>query len=297
MNGTRVALPRLRTPFLPRRRRPSRRAIVLGLVLVALLGSGWLWLRDSSLVAVRRVTITGLAGPGADPLRAALNDAALDMTTLHVRGDALRRAARAFPIVKDVHLSAQPPHGLLVAVEEQVPVVALVAGGRRLPVAADGSILPAALATEGLAELVVPGLPAGTRLPEGGTRADVAAVGAAPAELRGRVAEVAPSREHGLTLRLRAGPALYFGGTDHVAAKWAAATRVLADPRAAGASYVDVTVPEHPAAGGLGAGGAPPGGSPADAPAQPPIAGAAGRADASPAPTAEPGAPQPGAAP
>jgi len=36
--------------------------VVLILVLVVvLLGVGWLWLRDSSLVAVQRVTVTDLA--------------------------------------------------------------------------------------------------------------------------------------------------------------------------------------------------------------------------------------------
>jgi cell division protein FtsQ len=57
--------------------------------------------------------------------------------------------------------------------------------------------------------------------------------------------------ERGLTLTMRDGPSLYFGTTADLRAKWAAAARVLADPTAEGARYVDVRVPERPAAGGL----------------------------------------------
>ena len=32
---------------------------------LAVLGGAWVWLRDSSLVAVERVTVTGVAGPDA----------------------------------------------------------------------------------------------------------------------------------------------------------------------------------------------------------------------------------------
>jgi cell division protein FtsQ len=44
-----------------------------------------------------------------------------------------------------------------------------------------------------------------------------------------------------------------FGSRDNAAAKWAAAARVLADPSAAGATYLDLRIPGRVAAGGLGA--------------------------------------------
>ena len=52
-------------------------------------------------------------------------------------------------------------------------------------------------------------------------------------------------------VELRDGPELIFGDATHVRAKWIAATRVLADPEAAGATYIDVRLPGRPAAGGL----------------------------------------------
>ena len=56
----------------------------------------------------------------------------------------------------------------------------------------------------------------------------------------------------GLTIDLRDGPPLLFGTRDDAVAKWAAAARVLAEPSAAGATYLDLRVPGRVAAGGLG---------------------------------------------
>jgi hypothetical protein len=40
-----------------------------------------------------------------------------------------------------------------------------------------------------------------------------------------------------------------FGSRARLAEKWAAAARVVSDPKAAGAAYVDVRIPERPVAG------------------------------------------------
>jgi len=72
-------------------------------VLATLLGVGvlfvgaWFWLRDSSLVAVDRVSVSGQSGPDAGPIRSALISAARNMTTLDVRIDQLRAAVYPFP--------------------------------------------------------------------------------------------------------------------------------------------------------------------------------------------------------
>ena len=51
------------------------------------------------------------------------------------------------------------------------------------------------------------------------------------------------------TVALRDGPLVYFGDDTQLAAKWRSAIRALADPTSAGASYIDVTDPNRPAAG------------------------------------------------
>ncbi len=53
----------------------------------------------------------------------------------------------------------------------------------------------------------------------------------------------------GLTVVLRSGLLAYFGDATRPHAKWIALTRVLADPSSAGVAYIDVRLPERPAAG------------------------------------------------
>jgi cell division protein FtsQ len=53
----------------------------------------------------------------------------------------------------------------------------------------------------------------------------------------------------GLTVTMRNGLSIYFGDGTRPHAKWLSAARVLADPSSAGATYVDVRLPERPAAG------------------------------------------------
>jgi hypothetical protein len=93
-------------------------------------------------------------------------------------------------------------------------------------------------------------VPAGDRLSDPRATSAVEMLAAAPSALRARVENVWTGG-HGLSARLRRGPLLYFGTTERLAAKWAAVTRVLEDPEAGGALYLDVRVPERTAAGGL----------------------------------------------
>ena len=98
-----AALPRARVvPRLPR-------VAVWVLAVLALLGAGLLWLRDSSLVAVQKVTVTGLTGPEAARVTERLTAAAQDMTTLHVRDDQLRAVVQPFPVVKSVTAQSRLP--------------------------------------------------------------------------------------------------------------------------------------------------------------------------------------------
>ena len=83
-----LSLPAL--PSLPDLRKLRRRLLVLALVALALAAGYLLWLRDSSLVAIERVTVTGAEGePGVE---AALAAAATEMTTLHVDETASARS-------------------------------------------------------------------------------------------------------------------------------------------------------------------------------------------------------------
>jgi cell division protein FtsQ len=223
----------------------------------AALAGGWLWLRDSSLVAVQQVRIAGVRGGQARAIEQALAAAARRMTTMDFDAGALRAAVASFPLVKEVRASTSFPHAVRIEAIERPPVAMLVASGERTAVAADGTVLGEALLAGGLPVVNVPSVPlAGQRLGEEGALAAVTVLGAAPGALARQVARVYEGQE-GLTAAMRNGLLVYFGDGSRPHAKWLALAAVLADPGAAGARYVDVRVPERPAAGREGASAAP----------------------------------------
>jgi cell division protein FtsQ len=242
----------MRRPPVPPRlrlRRPPPRAAAGFLCVLGVIAALWLWLRDSPLVAVRDVTVTGASGPDAGRVREALADAARDMTTLHVRKGELRTAVEPYPAVLDVTTDADFPHGLRIAVRERNAVGAVVAGEQRVPVAADGTLMRTTT-SRGLPEIAANALPGGSHASDRDVRRAIEVLAAAPPAVRARVRRVYVG-PRGWTLPLRNGPTLYFGGSERLAAKWAAAATVLADPTSSGATYLDVRLPERPAAGGL----------------------------------------------
>jgi cell division protein FtsQ len=239
-----AAMPRVRS--LPRLPRWS----IWALAFLALLIAGGMWLRDSSLVAVNKVEVVGLSGPETARVTRQLESAARDMTTLHVRGDQLRSVVAPYPVVKDLRVSADFPHGLKITVVENTPVAVVTVAGAKTPVSGDGLLL------RGADQRDLPTVP--LRVPPGGdhvadksARGAIAALAAAPAALRARVVKATTSKAEGLTLMLHEGPELRFGGADRLAAKWAAASAVLASEDSRGATYLDLRYPERPAAGGL----------------------------------------------
>jgi cell division protein FtsQ len=231
------------------RRRVTPRAIAFSAVVLAVLIGGWLWLRDSSLVGVKRVRVIGVSGPDAAAIRSALIRAAGTMTTLHVRLDQLNTAVAPYPAVKRLEVSTQFPHGIRIRVIEQVPVAAVSFGGHSLPVASDGTVLQNVQATGSLPVIPLSVPPGGARL-TGQSLAEVSVLAAAPGPLLSRVSEVTSTSAHGITVQLSHGPSIYFGDSSRLLAKWEAAAAVLADSGSAAALYIDVTDPQRPAAGG-----------------------------------------------
>ena len=155
-----------------------------------------------------------------------------------------------YPVVKDLRVSTQFPHGMRIHVIEQLPVGAIVAGGaddrRQPPTARCCTTCPTAVAADD------------------------------PAARRCRADRTSPTRRRWARWRCsrrrrsgsRRGSArsrpprrtawsCSFARARHLlrrhrrdcGAKWVAATAVLAAPGSAGAAYIDVTDPERPAAG------------------------------------------------
>lgn len=227
---------------------PSPRLVVALIALVALLGGAWLWLRQSSVVAVRRVSVAGASGPDAAHIRSALISAARDMTTLDVQMGHLRTAVSPYPVVKALRVSTQFPHGMRIQVIEQVPVAMVQVDGRRTPVAGDGTLLHDVTIGGQRPTINLSVAPGGTRL-TGIAATEVRMLAAAPDQLLAKVQLASSDATHGLVAQLRDGPRVYFGGADELTAKWDAVVAVLASPSSVGAGYIDVTIPTRPAAG------------------------------------------------
>ncbi len=215
---------------------------------LALVGAAWLWVRDSSLVAVQQVTVSGVYGPDAGQIRAVLTTAARNMTTLDVRVSQLRTAVAPYPVVRDLHVSTQFPHGMRIHVVELLPVGALLAGGRSIAASGDGTLLPD-VSPASLPTIPVGSFPGGSHVTERPALDALTLLAGAPSRLGSRISQVASTPPHGLGAQLRNGPSIYFGDVSDLAAKWIAATEVLADPGSAGATYIDVSDPARPVAG------------------------------------------------
>jgi cell division septal protein FtsQ len=252
--------------------RRVRVAVLAALAATPLLVGGWMWLRQSPFVSVEHVQISGVHGPQAAAIDAALTGAARRMSTLDVNSGALRAATAQFVVVREVRAAPRFPHGLSIHVVEQLPVAALVVGGARTAVAGDGVILGPELLSSSLPTVAGyhEGL-SGQRVQGPNVLAAVTVLGAAPMPLRRAVARVYTGPD-GLTIAFRNGLLAYFGDATLRHAKWISLARVLADSSSQGSSYVDVRLPARPAAG-FPAGVAPPSAAVGASASETPVAG------------------------
>jgi cell division protein FtsQ len=260
-----------------------RRLLILLLAGLALAAGYQFWLRDSPLFGVDEVSVTGLTTKDSERVRAALTTAAHSMTTLHVDRERLEQAVAIYPVVRELRVSADFPHGLQIHVLEHRPAAIADIGHEEVAVAADGTVLRG-LPVEGR----LPSIETGKgvkqdRLLGAAALAAARVAGAAPGPLRGRLDRIASRGDEGIVVELRDGPELIFGDASGVRAKWLAAARVLSDPDAAGATYIDLRLPGRPAAGGLPAETVAP-----VAPAGDPTLGAVGADPGAAAPTDSP---------
>jgi cell division protein FtsQ len=246
----------------PRPLRALRRGVVasswryrLGvLVIVAAAGAAgyFLWLRDSSLVAVTDVEVAGVSSGDRERIVGELTRLAEQQTTLHVDPGRIERAAAAFPTIKAVSVDANFPHGMRIEVTERPPALVVEADGRRIAAAADGTLLTGvAVPDDGqLPVLETGGLNPSARALEGELLEQALIAGATPAPLKPLVHAVDFDRDHGVEVTLRGDIPVRFGSGARAAEKWAAAAAVLASPKVDALTYLDVGVPERPVAGG-----------------------------------------------
>jgi cell division protein FtsQ len=228
----------------------ARRIFVTALTLTIATAcwAGYLWVRDLSLMRIRHVTVSGVDGPQAASIKRALRQTASRMTTLHVRHDELQKAVGSFAAVHSVTASADFPNTLHIRVSEYEPVAALVSpDGRRVAVSGEGILLRGLGPKARLPTVKVTAIPGSRVLPNGPSHTLVEVLGRAPGPLRPLLVRAYASGRD-IRVAVRDGPIIDFGSARELAAKWAAAARVLADPGSSGAHFIDVRLPQRPAA-------------------------------------------------
>jgi cell division protein FtsQ len=233
-----------------RRRQLLRRAPYVAAAILLALAGAYVALRDSAMVGIERVTVRGASGPDAPRIESALRQAAQEMTTLNVDAGELREVVDAYPTVTGVEVDRGFPHEVTLTVLERRPVAVVETGGRKVPLTADGRLLQGATPPDDVPALALNDNAPGGRVDDPRGRRLVALAAAAPSALRRRAAR-ASLTDKGLTMTMDRGPDLFFGAPEDLQAKWKAVARVLADPSAEGATYIDARVAERVAAGGL----------------------------------------------
>jgi cell division protein FtsQ len=226
-----------------------RRLIVAGVIAIALYGAYMLWFRNLSWFAVHDVSVKG-ATTNERQIKSAIERVAGDMTTLHLKDGELRDAVAQFPTIASLGATTSFPHGLQVTVTERLPVAIAHSGGQAVAVSADGYLLRGlSFDSKDLPKIEGAGAH-GARL-QGDAAAQAAILGAAPRQLRDRLtASSWDEQRGGVVVDLRGAPELRFGDGSRAADKWAAAVAVLSSPERGSPSYLDVSVPDRPVAGG-----------------------------------------------
>lgn len=234
------------------RRRRSRVVTLLGAA--AVLALAW-WALTGPLVAVRGVNLVGYDRADRPELDLALRAAAESGSMLRVPVQALRGATQPFPWVGSVTVSRDWPAGVTVAVTPAEPVAALATpGGEAVLVSARGRVLGPAPTDHELAQVAIRAAPPAPGRPTPrAARGAVQLAAASPPEVRVRLRELRAG-EGVLVGRLTDGPRLRLGGPERMVAKALALEAVLnqlspADERRA--AYIDLSVPERPAVGGI----------------------------------------------
>ena len=226
-----------------------RRVIAAAIALVALYAGYMLWFRNLPLFAVDEVTITG-ATTNESEIRAAVEQAAQGMTTLHLKDGELRDAVAQFPTVASVGASTSFPHSMHVTITERLPVAFIKVGPTRTAVSADGYLLVGASFDPKHLPRIEGVTGRAPRL-DGDLAAEAAILGAIPAPLRDRVTGSSwDDAQGGVVVSLDGGPDLRFGDGSGAREKWTAAVAVLSSSEHGSPSYLDVSVPDRPVSGG-----------------------------------------------
>lgn len=235
------------------RRRRNRSLWVVGALAAVALAY---WMLTGPLLAVHGVNVRGYDRADRDQLVAALTEAGESGSLLSPPRAAMERAARPFPWVESITVVRNWPRALGVQVTQVRPIAhARGTDGATVMVASNGRVLETG---EGAAPLGWMSLPTttpepGAQLPDGESQI-LTFLAALDAGTAARVRDLRMVEGGTAVARLEGGPELRLGRPVRLAAKATALGLVLSalsSEEAADAAYIDLTVPEHPAVGGI----------------------------------------------
>jgi cell division septal protein FtsQ len=218
---------------------------------IALLAGLFMLVRNTPLVEVREVAVTGLSEDYDESTRSAVIDEARNMTTLNFSVDRIKEAAAEFADVSSVEVTRHIPHGVSIDVQIRRPVLLARVSGKTVLLAQTGEVMDVRYAAPGLPKLDVTGRVVDGRLAGGKGLSAVKVLGAAPQALMAKVKNIRFGKL-GVVVGMDGGLDLYFGSAKGATRKWQDAATVLASGKASGAAYLDLRVPGRVAIGGLG---------------------------------------------
>jgi cell division protein FtsQ len=229
------------------------RPLLAVLVVLVLVGSGvgaYIGARQTGVFALDRIQVAGAPPATAAKIRAALRPYVGVSLVRFDRHDAARRLASVSEIA-DARFDRDFPHTLKVRVHLERPVAVLRRGADAWVVSSTARVLQQ-LEKRPYPRLPRIWLPASTGISVNSTLGGAGAMGVAavaplrPLHLAADVRQVLVG-EGELTLMLSSGAELRLGDSGDLRLKLAIAKQIL--PLTAGATYVDVSVPERPVAG------------------------------------------------
>ncbi|MEX0620916.1 MAG: cell division protein FtsQ/DivIB [Solirubrobacterales bacterium] len=233
-----------------RRRRLTFALTGLLILSVSLLGLFWFVLRDLNVVEIRDLEIRGLETGSVEGRQVAdaIELAAGEMTTLHMKQEILDEEMSRFPRVQSATITADFPNGATVIVKQREDGSVFGEDEKALLIASDGTVLGSPGDQVESLPLIGDGEP-----PERGRLKGIALdqaiiLGAAPTELKTYI-ERSDRTGNGVQVTLSNGLVLLFGAPAKSSEKWRAAATVIADPELSDIGYVDLTVPMRPAVG------------------------------------------------
>lgn len=223
------------------RERWRRLAITITVTLVLLAVVAYVIVVHTSVFAMTSVNVVGEKKVSAQQI---VSVAALTIGTPLASVDTSGAAARVEKLapIASARVSLDWPHTVVITVTERVPAALIPNGSGYDVVDVSGVVFgKAATPTAGLAVIQVQGGPAVKAAVVPGA---LAALRALPAGLAGQVTGISASSAYSITLKLRGGAVVDWGGPEDAAAK---AADLVALVRLHRAARYDVSAPEAPA--------------------------------------------------